>query len=113
VNSDTPILSLASQQITPARLAWIMDVGDRTVWEWNDQNLITRFQRGRIIRFAPESVLEFIIGNTVRTRSKPTMLVQTLGAELSAQQWARIERLIADQMEAKTETLKFKNWEPA
>lgn len=80
-----------------------MAVGESTVWEWNEQKAITHFHRGRIIRYAPQSVLEFILKSSVQMRSRPAVLLPTPGAQLSALDWARIERLIADQMDAKLE----------
>jgi len=83
-----------------------MDVGHCTVADWNKKKLIPHFRDERIIRYAPENVLAFILSKTVSSRTatfrmaptyqSPAPAIQTLPDET----WKRIERLIADQLRA-------------
>lgn len=93
-----------SQLLTPARLGWVMDVGETTVASWLSSSKgrppqITHFRQGRLIRIEPAAVLEFIARNTVRARAGGTFNIQhpTSNIELD---WGRIERLITDQVRA-------------
>lgn len=93
-----------TQWLTPARLQWVMDVSTTTVQQWNSDGLIARFHHGRIIRYAPAAVLEFIARHTLAARGR----IEARGWQietplLTAQAWERIERLIADQVRAQRE----------
>ena len=98
------ILSLDSQQITPKRLQWIMDVGHCTIADWNEKKLIPHFREERIIRYAPENVLRFIVSHTVRSKARQPGLAPFVNPAapvvLTEDAWTRIERLIKDQIEA-------------
>lgn len=101
-----PSLSLESQQITPKRLEWIMDVGHCTVADWNEKKLIPHFKLERIIRYAPENVLNFILSHTVRARAAAAPSAYSSSPtihRLSEDAWKQIERLIADQVQAQKE----------
>ena len=94
-----PLPSLGSQLLTPARLAWVMDVSDRTVAEWTGgrrrKPQIACFKKGRLIRFAPEAVLQFIVAHTVLPAGRgPAMVAPKLEPEQLELLWQRIERLI-------------------
>lgn len=69
MNAVPPSPNLAAQFLTPARLAWVMDVSDRTVAEWTGgrrrKSQIAYFKKGRVIRFAPEAVMQFIWVHTL------------------------------------------------
>jgi|ERR1051326_732433 hypothetical protein len=88
------------QMITPARLAWIMAVGETTVTEWNRKEEIKRFRKGRLVRYKPAEVLAFIARNSTRSKAGRQISPIAGQAEDDAKFWARIERLIADQVKA-------------
>lgn len=85
-----------SSHLTPARLQWVMDVGETTVGEWVKNREIEYFKKGRLIRFSPEAVLEFIGRYRVKARLKAAA---PLNIEPGSEAWARLERLIRDQIE--------------
>lgn len=94
-----PQPSLGSQLLTPAKLAWVMDVSDRTVAEWTGgrrrKPQIACFKKGRLIRFAPEAVLQFIVAHTVLPSGRgPALGSPKLEPEQLELLWQRIERLI-------------------
>jgi len=86
---------LPSKMITPAGLARIMDVGERTVATWTGgrkrKPQIDLVRVGHVIRFSPEAVLKFILRHTVRSSNGG---VYQLSPEQMDLLWARIERLI-------------------
>lgn len=93
--------AVPSQMITPAGLARIMDVGERTVATWTGgrkrKPQIDLVRVGHVIRFTPESVLKFILRHTVKSDLAVGHHGQT-AHQLTADQfellWQRIERLI-------------------
>lgn len=94
-----PEPSLGSQLLTPAKLAWVMDVSDRTVAEWTGgrrrKPQIACFKKGRVIRFAPEAVLQFILAHTILPASRGGLSgAPKLEPEQFELLWQRIERLI-------------------
>lgn len=103
--ATAPTISLESQQLTPAQLRWIMNVGDSTVHEWLDGTTpaLSHFRRSRLIRISSEAALEFIFRNTVRARGagEPLLVPQGQPLMFPEEAWQRIERLIAEQVEAK------------
>lgn len=94
---DAP--KLDSQLLTPARLCWVLGVSERTEREWRDAKLITFFKQGHNIRYEPAKVLEFIARHTTQAKSlRPGTAGATAAIDVEA--WAKIERLIADQVKA-------------
>lgn len=93
-----PLPSLGSQFLTPARLAWVMDVSDRTVAEWTGgrrrKPQIACFKKGHVIRFAPEAVLQFILAYTLLPAGRAALPTPKLEPEQFEQLWQRIERLV-------------------
>jgi excisionase family DNA binding protein len=79
-----------SQLLTPARLAWVMGVSHSTIDEWVRRREIASFKKGKLRRFEPGAVLEFICRHTVKEKFAQRSLVATL----TNADWARIERLI-------------------
>lgn len=92
-------MSLESQRISPARLAWIMDVSDSTVEEWIRRRLIPSFKVGRVRRFDPADVLAFIRAYTAHQKAES----RKLKAEITESDWARIERLIRGAINTETQ----------
>jgi len=96
--------TLNSQLLTPARLMWVLDIGESTEAAWREQKMISFFRQGRIVRYDPAAVLAFIARNSVRARSLKSnvqSLKSTTGdVRLETLDWVRIERLIGDQIEA-------------
>lgn len=88
----SPIPSLNCQQLTPAKLRWIMDVSERTVAEWIADSAISHFHKGRVVRFSPEAVSQFIADWTRvgRNNGSPLTVRELLDSELF---WRRNERL--------------------
>lgn len=99
--SSVPKPSLETQWLTPARVAWVLDVSERTVRQWYADNEIAHFRVGHVIRSAPEAVLHFILENTRRGKAAPATALGT--ARLDDQAWGRIERLIKVEMQAMKE----------
>lgn len=96
--TDAPQL-LAGQWLTPERLRWVLDISESTLTEWQRKRLLTGFKCGRVVRYAPEVVLEFILRHTTRTPGHGTP--GTNGTPgLTAEVWAQINRLIQDQVAA-------------
>lgn len=94
-------MSLESQRISPARLAWIMDVSESTVEEWIRQGLIASFKVGRVRRFAPEDVLAFIASYTRKSPKSGNGRWQIAdGKGFGEAAWERIERLICETLKA-------------
>jgi len=91
--------ALNFRMLTPDRLCWVLDIGESTEAAWRERKLISFFRQGRLVRYTPESVLEFIARNTVRARAVGTSNIEhrTPNTELD---WPRVERLIADQVAA-------------
>jgi len=85
-----------SQLLKPEKVAWVLDVGHSTLEEWTRRREIASFKKGKVRRYAPADVYEFILRHTVKARNG------TGAVPLQAADWLRIERLI----EAKTEMLK-------
>lgn len=92
--------SFASKLITPAELARLMDVSDRTIAEWtggrHGRSRIDYFKVGRVIRFTQESVLKFIFVHTIPAVKSSGAYVPT--PKLNQEQFEllcqRIERLL-------------------
>lgn len=108
MNSTLP--QFESSYLTPARLQWVMDVGETTVAEWIKNRELEYFKKGRLIRFAPEHVMAFINRYTVRPR-RPAVGALSSGAPGGTANgaaaadglppgamWTRVERLIVDQV---------------
>jgi hypothetical protein len=91
--------ALTFQMLTPARLRWVLDIGESTEAEWREQKAIEFFNRGRVIRYTPASVLEFIARNSRKARGA-TLPIADCRLPIAETDWARIERLISDQIEA-------------
>ena len=86
--------AINSKLLTPARLAWVMGVSHSTVDEWVRRREISSFKKGKLRRFEPGAVLEFIARHKVKAKFAQPQLV----ASLSNEDWQRIERLIRDQV---------------
>lgn len=90
-----------SRLLTPERFRWVLDVSESTELAWRAEKAVAFFRRGRVVRYAPEAVLEFILKHTVKARGQRT---EGGGPRsdfcLPASDWPRIERLIADQVNA-------------
>lgn len=95
---SAPLPSLASQLLTPAKLAWVMDVSDRTVAEWTGgrrrKPQIACFKKGRVIRFAPEAVLQFIFAHTILPTQRVGSQLPKLDPEQFELLWRRVEKLV-------------------
>lgn len=93
-----------SQLLTPARLCWVLDVGESTEAAWREAKLISFFKQGRTIRYEPEAVAAFIARHTTNARAaiaKATPAkIATAAPAIEAEAWAKIQRLIADQVRA-------------
>jgi len=86
------------QLLTPARLRWVMDVGESTEAEWREQKAIAHFSKGRVIRYSPAAVLGFIARNTIKARG---LKMEDRGWKPDDVAWARIERLMVATVEAR------------
>lgn len=82
-----------SQWLTPARLRFVLDIGESTEAAWREAKLISYFRQGRLVRYDPAAVLEFIARHTVKARG-----MQNAEGRRQNEEWLRIERLIADQV---------------
>lgn len=102
MNQGPPSPTLSSQLLTPAGLAWVMNVSDRTVCEWTGgrrrKPQIACFKKGRVIRFTPEAVLHFIMVHTVLPARKDPALPPGTVPKIPQEQFEllcqRIERLV-------------------
>ena len=78
-------------RLTPKELERIFDVSPRTVAKWMATKRIPFFRIGRVVRFNPDDVVEFIFANTVRSR-------RAHGAPMRPEEeilmWTRVEALI-------------------
>ncbi len=107
MNLEPPSISLGSQQLTPAKVAWVMDAGHSTVEEWLRTKQLQHFRKGRFIRVAPEALLGFILAHTVKARwgmlAGPGLAnaQPALNEKQFEQLWVRIERLIRTELEAR------------
>lgn len=88
-------LQINSQLLTPARLAWVMGVSHSTVDEWVRRKEIASFKKGKLRRFEPGAVLEFICRHTIKCRVQSAECRVLQGGD-----WERIERLICQSVEA-------------
>lgn len=75
-----------------------MDVSNRTVAEWTGgrrrKPQIACFKKGRLIRFAPEAVLQFIFIHTLLPTARSATQSPKLDPEQFEILWQRIERLV-------------------
>jgi hypothetical protein len=55
--------------LTSEDLQRIFNVSERTVTNWVANRMVRYFRKGRVLRFAPDAVLEFIARNSVNARS--------------------------------------------
>ena len=103
-----PTLNFQFQMLTPADVCWVLDVGESTEAAWRERKLISFFRQGRLVRYTPEAVMEFIARNTVRARGQLVnqRISESVSGQISELDWRRIERLIADQARAQAERLK-------
>jgi|ERR1043166_5263626 hypothetical protein len=104
MTSNLPTVSLDSQQITRERLEWIFDCGKSTVSELlsDSKPRIHVFRYKGLVRASPESVLQFILSNTrIAKNLSGDAAARTAALMQDPIIWQRIERLIADQTEAK------------
>jgi excisionase family DNA binding protein len=95
--SSPPIASLQSQFLTPARLAWVLDVCEETILREIKRKRIEATKVGRTYRVSPESALEYLKRSAVRANGIPAVGSQLVGnaAPGEAEEvWRRIERLI-------------------
>lgn len=83
-----------------ARLAWVLDVSERTLREWNAERRIPFVKIGdRVIRYEPAKVWAWLRSNTREARGRAAQVGGSGRAEMAeAADWQRIERLIADQV---------------
>jgi len=88
-----------SQWLTPARLQHVLGIGETTELEWRRRRVIPFFKCGRLIRYDPAAVLEFLRRHTVRARGAGAGCAGP-DPGFSAEQWARVARLIEDQVRA-------------
>ena len=105
MKDQPPTLSIGSRMLAPKEVAWIMSVGESTVAGWLDRGELAHFKEGRLIRVAPDALLDFILK---RTRVERGYRRGAAGpaehpAELSAGDWARIERLVDTTIQSKLE----------
>lgn len=96
--------------LTPARLRAVLDVGESTEAEWRRARRIAFFRQGRVVRYAPAAVWEFLARHTVNARGLPA---GPGAAGPGTPDWGRIERLIADQVRAEVLGLKSEAVSPA
>jgi excisionase family DNA binding protein len=108
MNLAPPQVSLTTQWLTPAKVAWLMDVGESTVAEWYQSGELEHFKHGRKVRIPQEGLLKFIYGRLRRSRSG-TEPAQELSQEQLDVLWRRIERLILATIEAQICKIKFAN----
>jgi excisionase family DNA binding protein len=104
MNLSSPHIDLGSQEITPKRLAWIMDVGESTVADWIANRDIDHFKKGRLIRFSPAAVTEFIVEYTVRKSRNARGGIAgpvTLQPDEWDKIWERMARLVEAAVESK------------
>ncbi len=104
MNLSPPSISLSSQQLTPARVAWVMDAGHSTVEEWLGKGELGHFKKGRLVRIPPEELLRFIVRHTVKRRGAGS---EMLGVQLAPDEferlWGKIEKLVRTEIFATKE----------
>jgi excisionase family DNA binding protein len=87
--------------LTPKDVGWVMQVGESTVAGWLDRGELPHFREGRLIRIAPEAMLEFILKRTnVERGYRPGPHIYGCDT-VDATAWQRIERLIETAVESK------------
>jgi bifunctional DNA-binding transcriptional regulator/antitoxin component of YhaV-PrlF toxin-antitoxin module len=86
--------------ITPERLREILGISETTELEWRRRKRIAVFKVGRVVRYDPAEVLEFIRRHTVRGRALGQ--IPNPESQIPNDAWDRIERLIADQVREAT-----------
>jgi len=89
-----------AQMITPAKLAWVFDIGHTTVEQWNKRRVIPFYKHGRLIRYQPGVVLDHIVRHTLRARGQE---VENSGLLMTEGAWVRIERLVELHVRARFE----------
>lgn len=90
--SSVPTPTLQSQFLTEEQVAWILQVGDRTLRDWRKQRRIPFFKHGKnIVRYDPAAVIAFIMSNTTGIVRPASPALSMLPTDLV---WQRIERLI-------------------
>ncbi len=102
LRSSESICGFNSQFLTPARLMWVLDIGESTEAAWRAEKRISFFRQGRVVRYDPAAVWDFIRRYTLHTR--PATVIHPSNSD-----WLRIERLIADQVEQRL-TTNGHNW---
>jgi hypothetical protein len=69
----TELSPTSAPSLTAEDLQKVFNVSARTVTSWKKQ--IRHFQKGRVLRFAPDAVLEFIARNSITPRRSVTICV--------------------------------------
>jgi len=88
--------TLDSLYFTPAELARLYKVSERTVWRWDADAEIRRMKVGQTVRYALEAVIDFELRHTLAARSQANPdQVKATKARLES-----IARQIAQQREA-------------
>lgn len=89
-----------SQFLTPARLRWVLDIGESTEAAWREAKAIQFFRQGRVVRYDPAAVLDFITRNSLKARGSSARTLDFRPETLDSAAWQRLERLIGDQVAA-------------
>ena len=93
--------TLESQWLTPAKVAWILDIGERTLRDWTERRLIASVKiGGQVVRYDPAEVTAFILRHHRVARAIGTASeVQT--ASVSDEVWPKLQRLIDNTVDAR------------
>lgn len=96
---EQPQLPESGRYWTPAKFRALLDIGETTEMEWRSLGLITFFKEGRLVRYDPRVVAEFILRRTVQARMSRGAAVQV---KLEAGQFSlleeRMQRFIGEQV---------------
>ena len=95
-----------SQFLTPAKLAWVLDVSERTVGNWLSERWIPHVKiGGQLVRIDPQAAAQFILTHTRLGRIQPAAHLEPapLTAEQFEQLCRRMERFIECQVMARKE----------
>lgn len=88
--------TLESKYLSPARLAWVLDVCEDTVLREIARKRIDACKVGRLIRIPPEAALRYIARRTVRAQeSLPFAGGARMHPDEFDELWRRIERLVS------------------